>query len=187
MDVIQLDPIERVSFTVSAGAVGAAAVLAPAPFALGVAIGATLEAVNLRIQVRAARRMFAGELAGAGVWLGGFGLRFLMMAVGILGALSLGTDPAGLAVGVSLAIPAVVYWAWHNRPPVVPFEAAAALAVDDPSWDRWSVWRAGEVAAPEDAADEDAEAHAGAAASIGARMASSPSNARNARNAEGSE
>jgi hypothetical protein len=178
MDVIQLDPIERVSFTVSAGAVGAAAVLAPAPFALGVAVGAALEAVNLRIQVRTARRMFAGELAGAGVWVGGFGLRFLLMAVGILGALSLGTDPAGLAVGVSLAIPAVVYWAWHNRPAVVPIDPAAALPVDDPSWDRWSVWRAREVAPPEDGADEDAEAHAAAASSVGASMASRPSNAK---------
>ena len=89
--MFQLDPIERVSFTVSAGAVGAAAVLAPGPFATGVAIGAALEAVNLRIQVRAARLMFAGELAGAGPWVAGFGLRFGLMAIGILGALSLGT------------------------------------------------------------------------------------------------
>ena len=153
---MQLDPIERVSFTLSAGAVGAAVALAPPPFAAGVAVGALLEAVNLRAQVRAARVFFSGERpekVGAGPWIGGFSMRFGLMAVGVVAALSLGIDPAGLLVGLSLAMPAVVVWAWRNRPEVLEHAPAPALAPDDPSWDRWSIWRAGEVE-PDPEADE---------------------------------
>ena len=155
--MFQVDPIERVSFTLSAGAVGAAYALAPVPFATGVAVGAALEAVNLRIQVRAARRMFRGAAegaAGAGPWMGGFGLRFGLMALGIIAAIQFGTDPAGLVVGVSLAIPAIVLWAWRNRPAVVDFEPAPALPPDDPSWDDWSVWRGDAIARRRDDCDE---------------------------------
>jgi len=153
---LQLDPIERVSLTFCVGAVGAAYALAPTPFATGVAVGAALESVNLRTQVRAARLLFDGERAGGGRWAGAFGMRLGLMAIGILGVLKLGADPAGVVVGISLAIPAVVYWAWHNRPAVQHFEAEPALAPDDPSWDRWSVWRGGEVAGPDGDASERA-------------------------------
>jgi len=151
---MHLDPIERVSLTISASAVGAAYALAPTPFAAGVAVGAALEAVNLRIQVRAARRMFAGEFGGAGPWVSGFGMRFGLMALGMIGALTLGTDPAGLVVGVSLAVPAVVVWAWRNRPAELHFEPEPALAPDDPSWDRWNVWSVGNLSTAE-AVDTD--------------------------------
>lgn len=153
--MIQFDPIERVSFTISAGAVGAAYAFAPAPFAAGVAIGAALEAVNLRIQARAARLLFDGELVGGRPWVAGFGLRYALMAIGMLAALQLGTDPAGLVVGVSLAIPGVVLWAWMNRPAVVPAEQLEALEPDDPSWDRWSVWRAAELPEPQPEDEEE--------------------------------
>jgi len=152
-DLLKLDPIERVSIALSAGSVGAAYVFASPHFATGVAVGAALETMNLRVQVRTARRFFAA--GGAGGWLGGFGLRFGLLVLAIIGALELGTDPLGLLVGVSLSMPAVVFWAWRNRPAVIVQAAAAPLAPDDPSWDRWSVWRAKELA-PEDI-DADGE------------------------------
>jgi hypothetical protein len=146
--VLQLDPIERVSMTLSAGAVAASFALAPPQFATGLAVGVALEALNLRSQVRAARALCFGDSAGS--WAGGFGMRFGLTVFGIVAALQFGTDPVGLLVGLSLAMPAVVYWAWRNRPPVIDCAAEPALAADDPSWDRWSVWRAKELESPED-------------------------------------
>ena len=43
-------------------------------------------------------------------------MRFGLTVFGIVAALQFGTDPVGLLVGLSLAMPAVVYWAWRNRP-----------------------------------------------------------------------
>ena len=60
-------------------------------------------------------------------------------------------------VGLLLALPGVFVWAWRNRPPLVAEPVRPALAPDDPSWDRWSVWRAREVM-PDDVAEEDQEA-----------------------------
>lgn len=149
-DLLKLDPIERVSLALSAGSVGAAYVFASPHFATGLAVGAALETMNLRVQVRTARRFFAGGWAGgAGGWLGGFGFRFGLLMIAIIAALEFGADPLGLLVGVSLSMPAVVFWAWRNRPAVMVQAAAPALAADDPSWDRWSVWRAKEIP-PED-------------------------------------
>ena len=156
--MFRLDPIERVSITLSAGAVGAAWLFASQAFATGVAVGAALEAINLRSQVKAARVFFSGERpekTGAGPWVGGFGMRFGFMAIAIMAALHYGTDPAGLLVGFSLAMPAVVFWAWRNRPEKIDFEAEPGLAPDDPSWDRWSIWAAKEVEPNEDDDDDD--------------------------------
>ena len=146
--MFKLDPIERVSFALSAGAVGFAYLVASPSFATGVAVGASLEAVNLRVQVKAARVFFSGERPekmGAGPWVGAFAGRFGFMAIAVIAALQFGTDPAGLLVGFSLAMPAVVFWAWRNRPAIVDFDTEPALAPDDPSWDRWSIWTAKEV------------------------------------------
>ena len=52
-------------------------------------------------------------------------------------------------------MPAVVVWAWRNRPPVVAHELAAPLEPDDPSWDNWSIWRATEVEPPTDEERDD--------------------------------
>lgn len=156
-NMFKLDPIERVSFTLSAGAVGAAYLFASPTFANGMAVGAALEAFNLRMQVKAARVFFSGERPekmGAGPWVGGFASRFGFMGIALIGALYFGADPAGLLVGVSLAMPAVVVWAWRNRPAVIDVEAEPGLAPDDPSWDRWSLWAAKEVEPSDDDDDE---------------------------------
>ncbi len=139
IDVLKLDPIERVSIVFSAGSVGAAYAFTSPRFATGVAVGVALEAVNLRAQVRTARAFFAGGW-DRGARLAGFGVRFGLLALGIVAALEFGTDPLGLLVGFSLSMPAVVFWAWRNRPPVIEQTAAPVLAPDDPSWDDWSVW-----------------------------------------------
>jgi len=157
--VFRLDPIERVNVTLSAGAVAASCALAPPQFTVGLVVGAALEALNLRAQVRAARSLFSGEADGSRAGATSFGIRFGLMVLGTVAALAWGIDAAGLLVGVSLAMPAVVLWAWRNRPPVLDLGPEAALAPDDPSWDRWSVWRAGEVDPPD---DEDHAAEAGA-------------------------
>jgi len=147
------------SLVVSASAVGAAYALGSTAFANALAIGAVIETINLRALVRAARTFFSGERpekVGAGPWVGGFGMRFVATAAAVIAALQLGTDPTGLLVGLSLAMPAVVVWAWRHRPPAVAHAASEALAPDDPSWDQWSIWRAGEVEPPnEDERDDE--------------------------------
>ena len=155
--MVKLDPVERVTLVVSLGSVGAAYALAPPRFALGVAVGAAIEALNLRVQVRAARRFFEHQASRSAMnWVSGFGVRFGLMACAILFAVELGTDPLGLLAGLLLALPGVFIWAWRNRPPLVAEPVRSALAPDDPSWDRWSVWRAREVM-PDDVAEEDQE------------------------------
>ena len=156
--MLKLDPIERVNFALSAGSLGAAYALASPGFATGLAVGVAIEAVNLRAQVRTARGFFARNSAspalGAGGRLAGFGVRFGLMAIAIIVALQIGADPLGMLVGLSLTMPAVMFWAWRNRPPLVAQEAAPALEPDDSSWDRWSVWRAKELS-PDSADEED--------------------------------
>jgi hypothetical protein len=142
---MRLEASERVNLTLSAGAVAASFVVAEANFAASLALGAALEAVNLRGLHASARALFSGGVGGSGPWVGAFGLRFVVLAVGIALALRAGADPLGLVIGLSLAIPATVTWALRNRPPVVPAERLAALPPDDPSWDRYSIWRCQEV------------------------------------------
>lgn len=155
--MLKLDPIERVNFALSAGSVGAACALASPGFATGLAVGVVIEAVNLRAQVHAARDFFARNAASPALGtrgsLAGLGVRFVAVAAAIIAALQLGVDPLGMLVGLSLAMPAVVFWAWRNRPPVVTQKIVPALAPEDPSWDRWSVWRAKELLP--DGADEE--------------------------------
>ena len=45
--MVKLDPVERVTLVVTLGSVGAVYALAPPRFALGVAVGAAIEALNL--------------------------------------------------------------------------------------------------------------------------------------------
>ena len=69
-DVLRLDPIERISLLLSLGTCGAALAFASPRFAEAVAVGAVIEAFNLRVLVRAARSFLASNAeAGAG---GGF-------------------------------------------------------------------------------------------------------------------
>jgi len=149
--VFALEPVERVSFALSASAVAASFALATPHFATSLAIGAALEALNLRAMLRASNKLFGGQIAGGAPWVGGYSSRFGLLAIAIVAALHFGADPAGLLVGLSLAMPAVVYWAWRNRPPVVDCPDVPVPDPEDPSWDRWSVWRAKEIQPSEDA------------------------------------
>ena len=139
---MNIDPIERTNLTLSASAVAVSLLLATPAFALSLAIGAALEAVNFRGLRRSAQFLFWGEIAGSGPWVGVYGLRFSLLVIGIGSALYFGADPAGLLVGLSLIMPAAVIEAWRARPSVDP--DAPALAIDDEAWERWNPWIARE-------------------------------------------
>ncbi len=141
---LEFQGVERLNLALSAGAVVTSYALVSPVFALSLAAGAALEALNFRHLLRSGRRLFA---AGAS-WNGGFAVRFALLALGIAGALYLGAHPVGLVSGLSLIVPAVVIAAWRNRPPIDP--AAPALDPDDPSWERWDPWLARERAELED-------------------------------------
>jgi len=151
---LQIDPIERLNLTLSASAVAASAALVSPAFALSLAIGAGLEAMNFRGLRRSAQFLFWGEISGSGPWLGVYGLRYSILVIGIGAALYLGAHPVGLLVGLSLIMPATVIEAWRNRPPIDP--DAPALDPEDPAWDRWDPWLARELS-PEEEDHEEAE------------------------------
>lgn len=141
--MFQIDPIERLNLTLSAGAVAAGAAFVSPGFAASLAIGAGLEAINFRGLRRSAQFLFWGEINGSGPWLGVYGLRYSLLVIGIGAALYFGAHPVGLLVGLSLIMPATVIEAWRNRPPIDP--EAPALDADDPAWDRWNPWLAREL------------------------------------------
>lgn len=146
---MSIDPIERTNLTLSAGAVVASLVLASPAFALSLAIGAGLEAMNFRGLRRSSQFLFWGEIRGGGPWIGVYGLRFSLLMTGIISAIYFGADPAGLLIGLSLIMPAAVIEAWRARPAVDP--DAPTLAPDDEAWERWNPWIARETAPDEDA------------------------------------
>ena len=137
-----MDPVERLNLTLSAGAILASWLLVTPAFALGLGIGAVLEAVNFRGLYRSAQVVFTGSAPGSRIWRAGFGLRFALLAVGIGVAIHAGAHPVGLVTGLSLIIPAAIIEAWRARPPVDPH--AAPLPADDDDWDRWNPWLARE-------------------------------------------
>jgi hypothetical protein len=126
----------------SAGAVAASLMLATPAFALALAVGALLEAVNFRGLRRQAQFLFWGQIRSGGAWTGVFGLRFGLLVIGIGAALAFGADPAGLLVGLSLIMPAALIEAWRTRPPLDP--GAPTLPPEDPAWDAWNPWLARE-------------------------------------------
>ncbi|MBT8409319.1 MAG: hypothetical protein KJN93_06820 [Alphaproteobacteria bacterium] len=148
-----LDPIERMNFTLSAGAVALSYVVLSPLFALSLAIGAALEAVNFHGLRNQAQFLFWGEITSGGQWTGVFALRFGILLFGIIGALYFGADPAGLLVGLSLIMPAAIIEAWRTRPPIDP--SAPALDAEDPSWDNWNPWLARERDAAEEPETEE--------------------------------
>jgi hypothetical protein len=160
---MKLERVERLNLGLSAGAVAASFVLTTPHFATSLAVGALLEAVNFGSMYRGAQRFFAGDFGGAGLWVVLFATRFVLLAVGIFVTISVGAHPVALVIGLSIAMPAVLIDSWIHRPAVVDHETLPMLAPDDPSWDRYSVWRAAEVerraeadlAAETDAKDED--------------------------------
>ena len=146
---MSIDPIERTHLGLSAGAVAVSLAFVTPLFAASLAAGALLEAVNFRGLRRSAQFLFWGEISAGQGWSGVFALRFVLLVIGIGGALALGADPRGLLVGLSLIMPAVIIEAWRTRPPVDP--SAPALAPDDPAWERWNPWLARERALDEEA------------------------------------
>jgi hypothetical protein len=150
---MQLDPMERLNMGLSAGAIAASFAVATPHFATSLACGAAIEALNFRFLYRSAQALFGGELANQNMWLAVFGLRFGLLAAGIIAAMVVGADPLGLVLGLSLVMPAAVISAVWNRPPVLDHPPTSPLAPEDPSWERYSIWRAAEV----EPADEEVE------------------------------
>ena len=137
-----LDPIQRMNLKLSAGAVATSLLLASPLFALSMAVGSLIEAVNFDGLRRSASFMFAGEISGSRKWLIVFALRFSILGIVIFGAMYFGADPIGLVIGLSLMVPAVLIEAWRARPAVDA--DAPSLDSDDPSWDLWDPWLARE-------------------------------------------
>ena len=148
---MKIDPIERMNFTLTAGAVAVSFVLASPVFALSLAAGAALEAFNFRGLRNQAQLLFWGQIKSGGSWTGLYALRFVVLVTGMAVALYFGADPIGLVIGLSLIMPAALIEAWRNRPAVDP--EAPAIDPDDPDWDRWNPWLARER---EPAEEEDA-------------------------------
>ena len=145
---MNIDPIERMNLTLSAGAVAASLVVASPLFALSIGVGAALEAFNFYGLRRSAQFLFWGQIQSGGSWVGVYGLRFLLLVIGIGAALYVGADPAGLLIGLSIIMPAAVIEAWRTRPAIDP--TAEALAPDDEAWERWNPWLAHEREPNED-------------------------------------
>jgi len=139
-----LYPAERVNLGISAGAVAASFAVVSPHFAGSLAAGAVLEAMNFRFMHGVAEALFAGVVNGGGPWVGVLSLRIGLVIGGIVAAMTLGADPLALVLGLSLAMPASVIAALLNRPEVVDQEPNPGLDADDPSWDRYSIWRAAE-------------------------------------------
>lgn len=139
---MKIDPIERLNLALAAGGVAGSLALEGPAFASSLALGAAFAAVNFRALRSASERLFSGELGGSRAWMGLFGLRFALLAVGIGVALHAGAQPAPLVIGLSLIVPSTVAGAWLMRPALDP--NAPALDPDDPEWDAWNPWLARE-------------------------------------------
>lgn len=133
--------VERLNLTLSAGAVAASFAWATPLFAGSLAAGAALEALNFRTLHGAARRFFAGELGGPGLWLGVFAFRLALLGTAMAFAIDAGLQPIPLVIGLSLVMPAVVIDTWRNRPELLDQSDYPVPPPDDPAWDRFSVWR----------------------------------------------
>lgn len=139
-EAIRVAPVERVNLALCVGALALAAAFASPVFAVSFALGALLEAVNFRALLRATAHVFDGQLQGSRPWMALFGLRFVLLALGMFVAIDAGAHPIGLVLGLSTVIPAVVISALRNPPPApLPGEAPPP---DDASWDDWNPWLA---------------------------------------------
>ena len=139
--------LQKLNLTLSAGGIAASALLVGPAFTAAYALGAALEAVNLRALCACASRMLSGQLADSRGWLVLLGMRLTLLFAAMGVALLAGAHPLGLLLGVSTVVPAVLIGAWWLAPPIDP--NAPALPADDPAWDHWSVWRA-DVVEPDD-------------------------------------
>ncbi len=151
--MMKIDPFERMNLMLSASAVAASCAVAPPQFTAGLALGAAMEAANFHALRRSGQFLFSGMLPNQRAWGGLFAMRFSLLAIGIGAALYFGASAAGLLVGLSLVMPAVVLEAWRTRPPIQP--DAQALDENDPAWDDWNPWLAREVERTAETADEE--------------------------------
>ncbi len=149
---MRFDSTEQLNAAIASVVVVAALAFATPLFAASVAAGAALEAVNFRGLRRSAELLLRGRVSGSRIWSGIAALRFVLLGVALAIAIHVGVDPLGLALGLSLVMPAAIIAAWRSRPAVVA--DAPALAPDDPSWERWNPWLAREREDDDD--DEDA-------------------------------
>lgn len=151
---VELARVERLNLGLSAGAVAASFALVTPHFAGSLAAGALLEALNLGVIYRGARKLFTGELEGARTWIGVFSVRFLTLAAAIYVTIEAGANPAALLIGLSITMPATLIDAWLNRPePIDP--ATLPVLVDGryenesdeeaEYWESYSVWRPGRL------------------------------------------
>jgi len=147
--------VERLNLTLSAGAVAASFAWASPHFAGSLAAGAALEALNFRTLHGAARRFFAGELGGPGLWLGVVALRLGVLGTAMAFAIAAGLEPIALVIGLSLVMPAVLIDAWRNRPEPVLQPDYPVPPPDDPAWDRFSVWKFSAMDEQPEEADAD--------------------------------
>jgi hypothetical protein len=150
---MKIDPFERMNWVISAGAVATSYAIASPQFTVGLALGAVMEAANFHAMRRSAHFLFGGMLGNQRAWGGLFAMRFSLLALGIGAALYFGASAAGLLVGLSLVMPAVVIEAWRTRPPIR--DDAPTLDEDDPAWDDWNPWLAKEIDRSEQTADEE--------------------------------
>ncbi len=125
----ELEKVEQWNLGLSAGAVAASYALVTPHFATSLAAGAFLEAINLGAILRAARRLFSGELMSLG-WIGGLAFRFLLLGAAIFVTMRAGADPVALLIGLSIAMPATVIDAVLNRPPILDPETLPVFLDD---------------------------------------------------------
>lgn len=126
-----------------AAAAAAALALGTPKLALSILLGAALQTLNFRSLFALAQRAFAQERASSG-----FALRLPLLGALLFVAIRAGVDAAGLLVGLSVVMPAVVLAAWQSRPPRLAPRDLPALAPNDPTWDAWSPWLAREREVP---------------------------------------
>lgn len=139
---MQLDAIERLNLTISAGAIAVGYASGSTAFAASLALGAAIEALNFRALRRGSERLFSGNSAVSFVWVAGAALRFLVLGGVISLSLHAGAHPVGLVLGLSTIVPATIMGAWLQRPPIATAEPGPST--DDPSWDSWNSWLARE-------------------------------------------
>ncbi|MEE2674569.1 MAG: hypothetical protein VX466_12290 [Myxococcota bacterium] len=132
--------VERLNFSLSAGAVAASFALFTPQIATSVAAGALVEMANFRAMHGSARRFFGGDLGGAGLWIGVVGLRLAILGGAMLLALYLGAHAIAFVAGLSIVLPAVLVDSWRHRPAILDQSDYPVPDPDDPEWDRRSVW-----------------------------------------------
>jgi hypothetical protein len=131
-----LDPIERTSLALSAGATRGGRRARDAAVSRSVSRPArqSRRSTSARCAPRR-RRCSAASSTNRLIWNALFAVRFTFLAIGIGVAIFAGVDPTGLAIGLSAVFPAALIEAWRTRPAIDP--SAPALDPDDEAWDRW--------------------------------------------------